>query len=59
MKPATRLEKWYKRELTPEEDQAPAGSECPCCGECEMDRLVWDSYEDKVTCVTCNTTYKP
>lgn len=32
---------------------------CPCCGEREADKLVWQKDSDKVRCSSCGTEYQP
>ena len=30
---------------------------CPLCGNCAMDKLVWSSDYEHITCVACGITY--
>lgn len=32
---------------------------CPCCGERNMDRLVWSRDLEHVECITCGAWYDP
>jgi uncharacterized Zn finger protein len=33
-------------------------SACPCCGEDDMDRLIWLD-DEQVKCQSCGTVYRP
>jgi uncharacterized Zn finger protein len=40
------------------DDAVAKGNECPCCGENEIDQLVWLD-DETVQCQNCGTTYNP
>ncbi|MCK4302666.1 MAG: hypothetical protein KAY24_00300 [Candidatus Eisenbacteria sp.] len=56
---ATDTERRMKRQRTPEGQRCPEGCECVDCGECDMDRLAWNSRFEQVTCASCGITYTP
>lgn len=39
--------------------EVPEGCECPNCGECHADALVWDEVCETVRCAACGTQYRP
>jgi len=32
---------------------------CPLCGNCVMDKLIWSSDYEHITCAACGITYTP
>ena len=56
---ATYSERQAKRSLTSFDLRCPPGEECPTCGECSRDKLVWDESGEHVLCDTCKLAYIP